>query len=326
MKQKLLIVALMFLVIPATAGEKTKIIPWGEANREVGGYHYTRTRDGLLYWRTVVDEAIVTTDPRIISEVMTALVNDLSPMRVIPGADVNPVMINRVDRLEGWKQVAKAVELATRITGQDRFVINFERTWRDMRLGKYAPDWDAVRAGLKLLPHDVRYIWYPSISCWVDQPSDGGWCDDDLALQTEFLRCVVETLPSVSLVTFEHRVPGSATYSGEIARQAYVHEHFPDTPTFPIVYFEPDHWPVDQIVEARDTCKSDAAGFYFGVANWARCAEVGPVAVRKDLERRFVTVQLSSEAAEAGLGEMRERAESAEGKLSRIRELVGEVK
>jgi hypothetical protein len=306
----------------------TKVVPWCEAHHQpdcdcpecqrVGGF-YARALHCLKLWRTMVDEVIVVTDPRAPEPVLSPLVRDLAPLQIIGGAHTNPAIKRRLDNVDGWAQIRDAIEATCRITGTRRFVIDNELGWKSMRLGDYVPDWDRVREGLKLLPADVEYTWYPSISCWVDRSMHKKWCDDDLKLQTEFLKCVVETLPDVRLVTFEHNGPESATYEPEIARQAYVHKHF-DVPTFPIVYFAPPsyYWKIDRFIEARDTCNSPAMAVYFGSAETYTLSEIAPRALRQDLERRFAVAR--DEAAKAV-----QRARAAEQQVAALRASAAEA-
>ena len=134
----------------------TTIIPWGEAN-SYQTYYYDRTLDGLRYWRVVCDEAIVTPHPdsAISDPVIRGMVSELVPMRIIPGVQINPALVNRLDNVEGWQKVADCVRRLTGIAGCNRFVIDAELAWQHMRKGEYVPDWKLVRNGLSLLPPDV---------------------------------------------------------------------------------------------------------------------------------------------------------------------------
>ena len=322
---------------PTLTENVTKVIPWGVANHipdcdcracQAAGGYYNRILECLRLWRISVDEAIVTTHPRpsISDPVMRGLVKELAPLRIIPGVDPNPALVRRLDNVEGWRQVAAAVPRLMEITGSERFVINAELSIKSMRLGEYVPDWDKVRVGLKLLPRDVEYIWYPSISCWVDRPGHKKWTKDDLTLQTTFLSLVVETLPNVTLTTFEHMAPGSATSEAEAARQAYVLEHF-KVPTIPRVWFYDDsyYWDVVQFPEAFATCQSPTMTAYLGAGESFALSRLAPLVLRHDLQRRLAVVQERAEIADKQADAMRRRAEAAEGTLDRVRDDVCEA-
>jgi hypothetical protein len=310
----------------------TTVIPWGIANhlpdcdclgcQAVGGW-YNRIVECLRFWRISVDEAIITShpDPNVCVPVMQSMVTELAPLRIIPGVDPNPTLRRRLDNVDGWRVVAEDVGRLTEIADSDRFVINAEKSILSMRKGEYIPDWDKVLEGLKLLPTDVAYIWYPSISCRVEGPPDDRYSKDDLVLQTKFLRLVVETLPDVTLTTFEHMTPESATYAPEIARQEYVKKHF-KVPTIPRVWFyEYSYWHPSQFAESVATCQSPAMTAYIGAGESVslKLSRTAPLVLRRNLQRRLADASDKAHRAT-------QRAETAEGKLSQIRELVGESK
>lgn len=315
-----------------TPDESTLVTPLIEANSldrvhtPSGETYYNRALRCLLLWRTSVDKAIVTTHPdiTIADPVIRGIVDAVRPMQIIPGVQVAPAL-GRLDNVDGWRQIAETVRKLREITGSDTFMINAETALIPMRQGGYVPDWDKVREGLALLPADVYYIWYPSISCWVDRPPTKQWCADDLKLQTEFLECVVETLPDVTLVTFEHDGPDAATCGPCVMRYEYVKQRF-RVPTYPIVYFYDVtyFWKVSQFSRARDTCRSPEMAVYLGSGESYDLSRHAPRVLRKDLEQRLTVARdeadqatQRAEVAEKLVASLREHAAAVKGTLTR---------
>lgn len=316
--------------IAAPAEHTPKIVTWVEINSmdakmESGETYRQCGINSLLMWSTVVDEAIVTTNPHldILEPVLSECVAELAPMQVRGGVQIAPVVGYDIGNIAGWKRVAVAVEETCRITGQRKFVIDVESTISRLLAGDRKPDWDRVRAGLELLPKDVAYTWFPAP--WV--PSHPGQADYE-----KFLSFAAKVLPNLTIVTFEVAGPAGVEYPEVLAKLARVRKLY-DCPTTPIAYCGPPlrwGWQVDQVIDARDHCNTPEVLVYPCAANWVKSAHVVPLQLRQELEQRLtvaqdaagLAVQRASDAeqraiaAERLVAVMRQRAAAAEESLS----------
>ena len=263
---------------------RSKIIPWVECNwpdaRLVHGDPESPTVlnhvvEGLREWERVTNTAIITTLPGK-TWLYDKLQSEVPEMHIIPGIKTMDLFSNSFDRLEGWHAVREQVQLMSQATNQTMFALEHEWALERYVRGEQSIDFLKLKAGLRLLPEDIEYIWHPSVYWFI--AGEAGY--DRLV---DLCRVVEATVPAVRWVD-QRYCASDAVVNTQYERARRMLVSLASKPTIPILYFlgdEGEHvWWQDQQAGAALSQVHDSWGdgsqviIYPGLTRWGDAAQV----------------------------------------------------
>ncbi|MGD2108835.1 MAG: hypothetical protein PVI86_05525 [Phycisphaerae bacterium] len=241
-----------------------KIVPWIELNTSRASA-MNRTVEGLRAWHAdpelAIDTAIVSTTPGH-EGIYTELRRRVPGMRIIPGMKTWTIL-QRFDSVEGWREVSRHVAAALAESHEHELLLDNETAIKKYRRGEYDIDLRHLREGLRLLPRDIKYIWYPSIHGSGD------------AVQERFA-VVCGVAAEVLDVRFTDRsVHGPQALGDSWLKKAQERlDRFSEAPSIPIIYCYGDDrwWPDARIPDALEQTDKPLVILYPGAKRWTEAA------------------------------------------------------
>lgn len=247
-----------------------KIIPWVEDNF---AKYDAPVVEGLQIWQKVTDTAIVSTMPGR-ADLFASIHDGVPGMKIIPGLKTMN-LLRRFDAVEGWEHVASEIRAIQSVTGSKIILLENEVAMKKYVDGEHKLNLQQLRKGLKKLPADLQYYWYPSI--WgngIKQSRNERVC-----------KLVEEVLKGVRFL--DQRYQGRRAVSDKSRINAdHKLRKFIKNKTLPMQYFYgPDHpvvfWKDHDLAEAlqlirdHDHWKEDPqVVIYTGVKRWVTGARI----------------------------------------------------
>lgn len=251
------------------------IIPWIEFNRENTAGWVT---SGLKDWAKVVYTAIVSTMPGL-SHLYLALAEAVPNCRIIAGLKPNGGATNLLptfDDVAGWAKVAEEVRLVRAASGSSTILLELEMAVKAYWNGQQDIDLGHLADGLRYLPEDLNYIWYPSIKAhgFPYYERHKAVCEVAASVLGRRVRFTDRSVESPTALDDWWMVRAHRTLMG-----------LSMTPTMPMMYAyeEPKiRWPTDEFPEAFEHIEADWGPdadviLYPGGSNWNKsAAEIVP--------------------------------------------------
>jgi hypothetical protein len=236
-----------------TIDDLPRWIPWVEANVPEGRY-YDDAVQGARIWAVSCDQVCISTRPQHVEVIYPKLMHDLDQyVKIIPGVKTAPALgtdwveeTARIDNLDGWERIARAVEHACDLTGSRQCVIENE-CWKFWLEGRYEANWPALSRGLRLLgvmtqKHGIELIWY-AMAVYADE----AW----FQRSSQFVQQLLAAIPNrLTLVTQGWATPNDRADPTSVQRQVW-HEEL-QRPMRDITYWYPNStgrhdWQPDQL-------------------------------------------------------------------------------
>jgi hypothetical protein len=246
------------------AGATPKLIPWLEVNKDDPRY-VVPALEALRYWQRITDTAVIGIVPG--SEALLARFAQAAPdMRIIPALKTHPLLRTEFSDPDRWQQVSREVTRLVELTGTRIILFEHESAVGDTLAGKTPLDLAGLQAGLRRLPPDVEYWWYPSLVY------DG---DENRRRSLEIVNAVRASLKSVRFTTLGFSDPKWRRYDPWWWRT--LDEQGPPPP-IPMLYFgcwRNCYWEPDQTPDAlRAVAGRDIALVFVESSRWVECARI----------------------------------------------------
>lgn len=232
-----------------------RVIPWIELNY-LEPQFIEPVVAGCRNWSIVSDTVCVTGNGPYVRETYELLKKRLPGLQIIPGVKTNDggerSLLKRFDDVTGWQRVAGAVRTACTLTGSRRCVLENESAIAAYLDGRVPLDPNALAAGLRQLPPEIEYIWYPG--------HVGGY--DRLERAAALVRIAQANLPRVALVSLGWQQTDTMTAAGGPRPLAL--DRATKLPLIPICFFEgrKNDWDASQVVEIGRLIGGDAVEFF----------------------------------------------------------------
>lgn len=244
-----------------------KIIPWAELNTPTPAT-INHCVAGMESWRRVTDEFIVTVSHG--SQGVYGELNARVPgVRIIPSlkTSTRTVPAGGLDRIAAWSQLADDVQTFAQAAGVSAVLLENETSTNPYVYGQATLNFADLQAGLALLPDNVEYIWYPSVSVSKDP---------NVVNRTIVLCQAVEQVLHPRFVDISFGDPDWPVYPPSLAARQAV-DTLSSQPSLPIIYFGTmpsfDGWTYQNAdVVLTQMAGRPSATFYPSFARWVEAA------------------------------------------------------
>lgn len=246
------------------------IVPWLESGI-ADDDHLAMIINGMVEWHAITNTVIVSA---AVSQVAaySSLRAACPSMDVIPGLKTSSALYaitlsvdqRGFDSVEGWLIAAASIREMINRTGQSVVLLENETSMKDYVDGTVSLDFNRLREGLRQLPQEVTYLWYPSAAG-----------RDELLQRYLDVDAVVEEVLDVRFIDHAS-LYGPLAYDGPGTINAITRlEAVVQEPTMPMIYAlnQAPWWLDSEIPSAVDYVESkwgstSWAIVYTGQAHW----------------------------------------------------------
>lgn len=250
---------------PQTPATTKRLLPWLEfcTGSQEEGETLVQLCVSMQAW---TDGVIVPTQPGG-EWIFAELAHRAPKLEAIPGARV--VRFESTLRLDDpvrWEAVAQFVRTIQTLTGTQRFVLEVEYPLYGYWEGRVILDLEGLAAGLRRLPPEVDYVWYPAGLASGDQ----GWLKEATPRALALWRTIQSALPHVMFVaTGPANTPYHAGRPWELINDERLHSE--GRRTMDSVYIGdsyPGLWPLSRAHEATALVRTDEAYVWCPREDW----------------------------------------------------------